>query len=69
MSVLYGLLGVMENATQEPMTTGDVGALFGVSPQTVKRWADDGRLPFFLTVGGHYRFNAADVEALRTKTP
>lgn len=50
---------------QQPMTTGDVGAVFGVTALTVKRWADDGKLPFFRTPGGHYRFNRADVDALK----
>lgn len=54
--------------TNGPLTTGQVAAIFGVTTTTVKRWADDGRLPSFRTPGGHYRFNAADVETLRAAT-
>jgi excisionase family DNA binding protein len=51
-----------------PLTTGQVAAIFGVTTTTVKRWADSGRLPCFKTPGGHYRFKAADVEALKQST-
>lgn len=50
------------------MTTRQVAAVFGVNPQTVITWANDGRLPHFRTPGGHRRYNRADVEALRAST-
>ena len=37
--------------------------VLGVSPNTVNRWANDGRISCALTLGGHRRF-AADVIAL-----
>lgn len=52
----------------KPMTTGDVAAIFGVTMTTVKRWAEDGKLPSFRTVGGHFRFHPADVQALKDES-
>lgn len=54
--------------TDRPLTTGDVATIFGVTLTTVKRWAEDGRLASFRTVGGHYRFRAGDVAALKAST-
>ncbi|MEO1483980.1 MAG: helix-turn-helix domain-containing protein [Myxococcota bacterium] len=47
------------------MTTQEAAKLLGVGPSSVKRWADDGRLPTIKTPGGHRRFRARDVESLR----
>jgi len=44
------------------MTPGEVAALCRVEPKTITRWADEGKLPFFRTIGGHRRFHRADVE-------
>lgn len=41
-----------------------VAALFHVSTRTVARWADEGRLPHVLTLGGHRRFHRKDIEDL-----
>lgn len=43
---------------------GQVAVLFGVSPKTVSRWAEAGRLPVVRTTGGHRRFRAGHVDAL-----
>lgn len=51
-----------------PLTTGDVAALFAVTPETVAAWADAGKLPSFRTPGGHRRFLPADVDELRKTT-
>ena len=62
---------VVMNHTDGPLTTGQVAAIFGVTTSTVKRWADQGELPFFRTLGQHYRFRVEDIEkakAERTKT-
>jgi excisionase family DNA binding protein len=37
-------------------------ALAGVSVSTLRRWADEGRVPFFRTAGGHRRFRVSDIE-------
>jgi excisionase family DNA binding protein len=41
-----------------------VAELLGVSPNTVSRWAREGRLPSVLTLGGHRRFDADVIEDL-----
>ncbi|MGH9164826.1 MAG: helix-turn-helix domain-containing protein, partial [Acidimicrobiales bacterium] len=46
------------------MTVSEVADLFHVSTKTVVRWANDGRLPYMSTLGGHRRFPRADIEAL-----
>ena len=41
---------------QQYLTRSRVAALFGVSPQSVTRWAREGRLPCVLTLGGQRRY-------------
>ena len=53
-----------EGGTQY-LTRSDVAKLLGVSPNTVTRWAREGRLPCLVTLGGHHRFDRAVVEQLR----
>ena len=40
------------------LTPGEVARILGVSPKTVNRWANDGRIPCAVTLGGHRRFRA-----------
>jgi excisionase family DNA binding protein len=47
------------------LTTSDVSRLLGVSPNTVTRWAREGRLPCRLTLGGHHRFERQVIERIR----
>ena len=47
------------------MTTSEVSRLLGVSPNTVTRWAREGRLPCRLTLGGHHRFERRVIEGIR----
>jgi excisionase family DNA binding protein len=49
------------------LTPAEVAATLGVSPNTVTRWAREGRVPFQMTLGGHRRFEAQVVEALRQR--
>jgi len=46
------------------MTTSEVSRLLGVSPNTVTRWAREGRLPCRLTLGGHHRFERRVIEGI-----
>ena len=47
------------------LTRSEVSRLLGVSPNTVTRWAREGRLPCQVTLGGHHRFDRELVEQLR----
>jgi excisionase family DNA binding protein len=47
------------------LTRSEVSKLLGVSPNTITRWAREGRLPCQVTLGGHHRFDREFVERLR----
>jgi excisionase family DNA binding protein len=51
----------------EFLTRTEVARRLGVSPNTVSRWAREGRLPCQLTLGGHRRFDRALVEDLQRR--
>jgi excisionase family DNA binding protein len=46
------------------LTPREVAELFGVRTTTIARWSRDGRLPSFLTPGGHRRYRLSDVHTL-----
>jgi len=46
------------------LTRSEVAKLLGVSPNTVTRWAREGRLPCQVTLGGHHRFDRELVEQM-----
>ena len=46
------------------ITAGQVAELFGVRVETVRRWADDGKLRCTRTLGGDRRFDAGYVQQL-----
>jgi len=46
----------------EYLTPRDAARILCVSGRTVSRWADQGRLPHIVTLGGHRRFRRSDVE-------
>lgn len=43
------------------LTPGEVAARFRVTPKTVTRWANAGKLTSVRTLGGHRRFKEAEV--------
>lgn len=47
---------------REWLSLGPASRLVGVDPDTLRRWADQGRLPTFTTPGGHRRFERRDLE-------
>ena len=54
-----------ETVVTQFLTRSEVSKLLGVSPNTVTRWAREGRLPCQVTLGGHHRFDRELVEQLR----
>ena len=47
-----------------PLSLGPASRLLGVDPDTLRRWADEGRIEVFTTSGGHRRFARATVERI-----
>lgn len=52
----------------EYLRASEAAALLHVSPQTVSRWADEGRIRYAVTIGGHRRFPQSEVERLLRAT-
>jgi excisionase family DNA binding protein len=49
------------------LKTGEVAALLHVDPRTVRRWAQDGRLPCKRTIGkdkGHRRYPELEIRQI-----
>ena len=56
---------VMPQTTQPRyLRTAEVAELLHVSSKTVSRWAQEGRLPYFRTLGGHRRYPDREIRAL-----
>jgi excisionase family DNA binding protein len=51
------------------LTTTEAAELAAVAPSTIKRWADQGILPFSRTPGGHRRFERLALERLLREQP
>jgi excisionase family DNA binding protein len=45
------------------LTLGQAARFLGVAQGTMRKWADEARVPAFYTPGGHRRFRRADLEA------
>jgi excisionase family DNA binding protein len=60
-------VAVMQKPSGEYLTRADVARLLGVSPNTVSRWAREGRLACQMTLGGHRRFERNLIEQLRSR--
>lgn len=55
-----------DRGTEERLLTpSEVAKYFRVDPKTVTRWAKSGKLSSIRTLGGHRRYRASEVEALR----
>ena len=46
------------------LALGPASRLLGVDPDTLRRWADQGRVEAYLTPGGHRRFERASLERI-----
>jgi excisionase family DNA binding protein len=57
--------------TKDPgwVTLTEACRLLGISPSTIRRWADAGTVRTFVTPGGHRRFSRAGLEAMLPARP
>ncbi|MFH1754189.1 MAG: helix-turn-helix domain-containing protein [Candidatus Latescibacterota bacterium] len=46
------------------LTLSEAAKQLHIHPTTLRRWADEGKIPFMLTPGGHRRFAAPDIAQL-----
>ena len=46
------------------LRTAQVADILHVSPKTVSRWAQEGKLPFLKTLGGHRRYPETKIREL-----
>jgi excisionase family DNA binding protein len=53
-----------ERPLPERLALGEASRLLGVDRDTLRRWADEGRVPAFTTPGGHRRFERRALERL-----
>ncbi len=53
-----------ERPPAERLPLGQASRLLGVDPDTLRRWADEGRVPAFTTLGGHRRFERRALERI-----
>jgi hypothetical protein len=51
-------------SSPELLALGPASRLVGVDPDTLRRWADDGRVEVSITPGGHRRFHRRSLERL-----
>ena len=51
------------------LTLGEASRRLGVDPDTLRRWADAGKIEVFVTPGGHRRFAPSAIEALLPRSP
>jgi excisionase family DNA binding protein len=46
------------------LTSAEVAEMFRVDPKTVTHWAAEGRIIYFRTPGGQYRFRESEMREL-----
>lgn len=46
------------------LSLGPASQLLGIDPDTLRRWADEGRVPAWKTPGGHRRFDRSAIQRL-----
>ena len=52
----------MPESQPDYLTPAQVARMLHVSPKTVNRWANEGRIPCLVTLGGHRRFQREEIE-------
>ncbi|HEU5287758.1 MAG TPA: helix-turn-helix domain-containing protein [Candidatus Limnocylindria bacterium] len=62
---MYGIpTSTTPTKREDWLTLGEASRMLGVDPDTLRRWADNGKIEVFTTPGGHRRFLRASIEAL-----
>jgi excisionase family DNA binding protein len=62
--------GIMKKIDQPVyLSLSEASRMLGVHSTTLRRWADAGTVPVYITPGGHRRFALVDIEALRAQKP
>ena len=59
-----GKEGTMPEEPEEFLRPAEAAEMLHVSPQTISRWAKEGRISCVVTLGGHRRFRASEIRAL-----
>ena len=54
----------MSTDSEEFIRPAQAAKMLHVSPQTITRWAKEGRIGYVVTLGGHRRFRASEVRRL-----
>ncbi|RKQ87809.1 diguanylate cyclase (GGDEF)-like protein/excisionase family DNA binding protein [Solirubrobacter pauli] len=62
--VAWSLEAPVAEAAEPTVALGEATDVLGVSPSTIRRWADTGRIAVVRTPGGHRRFPVAELHRL-----
>jgi excisionase family DNA binding protein len=54
----------MASEVEEFLRPAEAAKLLHVSPQTISRWAKEGRIGYVVTLGGHRRFRGSEIRHL-----
>lgn len=54
----------MASEDEEFLRPAEAAKLLHVSPQTITRWAKEGRIGYVVTLGGHRRFRGSEIRQL-----
>jgi excisionase family DNA binding protein len=59
-----------DDGRREPdwMTLGQAAKFLGVAQSTLRKWSDHGRIPTFVTPGGHRRYRRADLDTFLVRS-
>lgn len=52
------------SSSEQRLAIGDAARIAGVAVETLRRWANEGKVPSQRTPGGQRRFRLADIERL-----
>jgi excisionase family DNA binding protein len=64
MSIPGGMIGLSDAVGAPYLTAGQAAKILAVSPKTLTRWANAGRIPCAVTLGGHRRFAIDEIRAV-----